>query len=901
MDQQAINLLWAKKNKITGKYHPLICHLVDSGFAAQALWDKALTTPFKENFSQFINLTIEETRNWIGFITSLHDIGKASPAFQGRFQEKKTALEQYGMQFPPLNTYTQDGHDIVSGWCVEELLLKEARFDLNDAQTIARTIGAHHGYFYNAADYFSHQKTKNLGGEPWYECRREIFNELCKNFQSSRNINLGKLDEFGQSQIVLLTGLIVVSDWLASNEELFQYRDSLDLPIEEYAVTSKKLAAKAIEKTGWKNWMPKGTTMEFSEMFSYVDVSKTICVNEMQKMVAKHTSNITSPYLVIIEAPTGDGKTEAALYLADQTIQKNFLRGIYIAMPSMATSNQMFKRTANFLKSRYPDQLINLQLAHGQALWTKDFQEMKLDSIGLDYGSERSGVAAMTWFLPKKRTLLAPFGVGTVDQALMSILQVKHYFLRLFGLSHKVLIFDEVHAYDMYMSTLFLHLLTWLKSIGCSVIVLSATLPNSTRNKMISAFCGIKTNENNDFYPRLTTADGSGVKNEKLNTERHQEYVLEKIGLSTDEIISYLEKNLIEGGCAAIICNTVKRTQELFSAIEQANIIKRDNADEELILFHARFPYLWRQGIEEKVLELFGKNVQKRPKKGILVATQVIEQSLDLDFDIMVSELAPIDLIIQRAGRLHRHYSHNRPKNLQNAMLCISTPDLENTQNFDSSGYVYDKSILLTTYYLLKEKYEIKLPAETRDMIEFVYGEGYKTQLEPEKYAKIELLEKKMENEQRNEIDIAISKMIPKVGDEGLMYMGKPDLEEDNPEIHRAFQALTRLSSPSINLICLTEQDGKITTLDKNTLIDYSKKPDKAVVKAILHSSVSINDIRIVKFFWQNSMKFHRWQEPAILREYYSVKFINGRCQLDDSITLILDERSGLKLCIKEG
>ena len=317
-------------------------------------------------------------------------------------------------------------------------------------------------------------------------------------------------------------------------------------------------------------------------------------------------------------------------------------------MPTMATSNQMFIRISSFLSKRYPQQLVNIQLAHSQAQWNESFQSLNMDSIGFDI-QEQQGVFALSWFLPKKKTLLAPFGVGTVDQVLMSVLKSKHFFLRLFGLAHKVIIFDEVHAYDLYMSTLFLRLLEWLKQMDCSVIVLSATLPQLLKEKMVNIYTNGQKSFSGKAYPCLTIAQSNEVTIRQPSFMVTQEYHLDKTGYNPKNLIAYLQEKLSAGGNAVVICNTVNRAQQVYQALKNSDVINWSQDDEYLILFHARFPYLWREDIEKQVMKLYSKD-GRRPKKTILVATQVVEQSLDLDFDVMVTDLAPIDLLIQRAG-----------------------------------------------------------------------------------------------------------------------------------------------------------------------------------------------------------------------------------------------------------
>ena len=216
----------------------------------------------------------------------------------------------------------------------------------------------------------------------------------------------------------------------------------------------------------------------------------------------------------------------------------------------------------------------------------------------------------MSWFLPTKRSLLAPFAVGTVDQALLSVLFTRHFFVRLFALSHKTVIFDEVHAYDTYMSSLFHRLLFWLRATGTSVVLLSATLPAKSRQAMIGAWLGLDADEDelpvlpNAEYPAIWWASGDKydvVQLEVAETEKRT-LALERIDRTPAAIVDALRSLLAKGGCAAVICNTVARAQEVYQAIEQDKLI--DDADR-LMLFHARFPFGWRDGIEQKVKQRF--------------------------------------------------------------------------------------------------------------------------------------------------------------------------------------------------------------------------------------------------------------------------------------------------------
>jgi CRISPR-associated endonuclease/helicase Cas3 len=323
---------------------------------------------------------------------------------------------------------------------------------------------------------------------------------------------------------------------------------------------------------------------------------------DAQQQVSNALKDISLPALAIIEAPMGSGKTEAAMAVYAQWARVAGSSGLYVAMPTTATSNQMHSRIAEFLKKQLGRDIEPL-LVHSQAL-LRDMPE-ETDAVEVDHNNyEATGQA---WFLPRKKSLLAPFGVGTVDQALMSVLQTRHFFVRLLGLSHKVIIFDEVHAYDAYMSELFERLLVWLRQIGVSVIVLSATLPNKTRQRLIRAYAGNSKTPPAKQYPCLTFATSGGYV-DIIELTPPPEKILQFEWLDRDEdcIIEKLIEELQNGGCAVVICNTVGRAQKLYKKLTERSDALCD--DDNLILFHARFPIAWREELEHKVLKKFVPN-----------------------------------------------------------------------------------------------------------------------------------------------------------------------------------------------------------------------------------------------------------------------------------------------------
>ena len=881
--------LWAKFDKNTNAIHPLICHMIDSGNVFSAIWDDVLTHPLKQQFCRLFGLGEDDTKKILKLLVSLHDMGKASIAFQSSVPELQDLQKQSGVSFPKRSYYSPQPHDLITAWSIEETFQKTGLFSKEDTAEISSMLGGHHGFFYPSTKIRSSHRAANLGDEKWAEIRRQLYQTLFDLIQPPEKTSLhGESDE-KQTALILFTGLVVTADWIASDETMFPYFNQEVFSTAAYDQLSARRAKKALKKTGWNAWKPEGEQADFKEMFKLITKA-----NPVQEAVIEIADTIQTPFLAILEAQTGQGKTEAALYLADRTMQAASLRGWYIAMPTMATSNQMFDRVAEFLKNRYPFELINLQLAHSQAQWNQKQQSISPEAIGQDFEKEEQGIAALSWFFPRKRTLLAPFGVGTVDQALMSVLKSKHFFLRLFGLSHKVIIFDEVHAYDVYMSTLFLRLLEWLKLMGCSVIVLSATLPQNMKEKMAEIFSGKHHATQSSFYPSLTIAEKSKVVSEQLTISIEQHYCLERIGYETSDIVPYLNSRLDAGGCAAVICNTVDRAQQVYQAVKEAGIVNPKQAEETLLLFHARFPYIWRRDIEQRVLDLFGKGNQ-RPKKSVVVATQVIEQSLDLDFDLMVSDLAPVDLLIQRAGRVHRHSRHERPEKMGKPALCICMPEECGELDFDGSTYVYDEDILLATYYLLKDRKELRLPRETRMMIERIYDPSLRGWMTPDQLSQIAEVTQKTRAKHQREMRIAFEKLIPTAEDEGILQLGRMHLEEDSPEIHQAFQALTRLMLPSITLVCLVKEKDRLFTLDRSNEILLDEQPAPKLIEILLKSTVSVTKWSVISHFRETGIQPHGWQKTASLRGCYPVVFEGGVYRIDSNRRLTLEKEYGLQ------
>ncbi|MCP5094611.1 MAG: CRISPR-associated helicase Cas3' [Chloroflexi bacterium] len=887
---------YAKTNrKKSDEIHLLLYHLIDVGLVAHAIWQDVLTDSSRQRLAHMLDLTVDECGRFIAFIASLHDLGKAGPAYQkkyapdwlkkeladaGLFLHDPNGNKAYDKSFP---------HGTVSTWTLTTLLPEMIGMDKPFARKIAIAIGGHHGTWPQP----SADRHLNDSQHPqWDIVRRDLVWELMGVFAPPKCVAIPKSITDQNSFLTILSGLVSVSDWVGSrNDECFDYIDQ-PMSSRQYAQRAAAKAQEGLQDLGWIGWRPTGDLPTFANAFAYLNFDAP---RDVQKEVIDLARDVEPPALLILEAPTGIGKTETAVYIANSWLQQHKGRGLYVAMPTQATSNQMYGRIGDFLNHRYPDMNKNYHLVHGQAAWLDELQkEVELQSVGDD---AKARLSAESWFKPRKRTLLAPFGVGTVDQTLMSILQTKHFFVRLFGLSHKVIIFDEVHAYDIYMNTLFHRLLAWLNAIGTSVIILSATLPAKTRHDLVAAYTGKSLPETKADYPALTIANDQ--RQETISLSKPKSYPLQldwSVSREPEAIAAFLQEELADGGCTAVICNTVQRAQDVYRAIQQANIVPAD----ELILFHARFPPVWRKEIEAKVLAKFGKE-GNRPHKAIVVATQVVEQSLDLDFDVMVTDLAPVDLILQRAGRLHRHKRDKKVRHGHPRRLIITQPHEEdNIPKFEMDKFVYGDYILLRSYLMLRSRAKIVIPEDTVRLIESVYGDLVLTGLPPVWQAALQSALADKENDDRETAARAGRQPVLPPDNRRLLSQKMTGLEEDNPEVHTAFRAKTRDIDVSMTLICLHKTAVSVAIYDKEdlTLFNLEDPLRSDLPKKLLQNSISIQHKGLINHFTSQQIPFS-WQENATLRYCRYVIFEDGECDLPKH-TLKLDEQFGLQIIRKE-
>lgn len=913
------HLIWAKRlrrppgdDPSSPPYHPFIYHCIDVAAVAELLWKEVLKPHFKGEMSRELGLEPDLAGKCLAFLAGLHDIGKATPVFQGQWREARIRLEEAGLSCPL--QLSQVHHGTLTTCLLGELFptfLPSLPPPL--IRQLAFILGGHHGIFPRQTDV-NHVTPKVKGGKRWQELQAGLVRRFAELWDAG-NLPLPRSSGISWACLLNLAGLVSVADWIGSNEDYFPFA-SPEIDPKHYFEKARRQAKEALTGLGWLGWREPRTFASLSQLFPVIQAQGLRPLQATMEELGKH---LTEPALVIVEAPMGEGKTEAAMYLADRWAVALGQKGCYFALPTMATSNQMFSRVKEFLRQRYPKEVVNLQLLHGHASLVAEFQALRQRADKLfmpanleaEEGSPPTGppgdIVAAEWFTHRKRGLLAPFGVGTVDQILLAALHTRHYFVRLFGLSHKTVIVDEVHAYDAYMVKLLERLLEWLAALRCAVVMLSATLPQKRRLALMEAYArGLRLPgpimPPDATYPRVSwiTPSSSGTKSFAVSPQFCRRIKLERLqGASLQVLGEKLWEKLAGGGCAAVICNTVHRAQEVYKALKIFFPHQGDDGFPELDLFHARYPFAWREEREQRTLKRFGKPGGEtiRPQRAVLVATQVIEQSLDLDFDLIVTEMAPVDLLLQRAGRLHRH-QRSRPRGLEQATLILLAPQVQgDVPKFDpGTENVYHPHLLLRTWWALRERRSIGIPENVEELIEIVYGDRTPScELSPMLDAWQKSFEDLARQLKEEETQARFRYIVSPGHADDIWEHPNPELEEDDPAIHRSLQAVTRWGDPSVPLIFLYEIEGRIFLDPEGKWpVALEKEPEGEIVRNLLQRSVSITHSALTFLLLKNGETPRGWRRHPLLCRHRLIRLNpEGRWQ-GGGFELSLDPELGV-------
>ncbi|WP_446677815.1 CRISPR-associated helicase Cas3' [Streptomyces noursei] len=709
----AVRTVWAKHDRVTEKWLPLWRHMADSAAVAGLLWDHWLPRNVKELIAEPLPEREADGRRLCVWLAGTHDIGKATPAFACQVDDLADVMSAAGLGMRTRRQFGDDRrmapHGLAGQVLLQEWLEEWRGWTRRASAQFAVIAGGHHGV---PPD---HMQIHNLDAHPellrtpgpakaiWQRVQNDLLDASADVFEVDDRLAHWRGVKLPQPVQVLLSAIVIVCDWIASNPDLFPY-----FPEERPRSESERVAA------AWRGlrlpapWSPAEPCEQAADLFAArFALPPGAVVRPVQEQALSMARGMEQPGMLIIEAPMGEGKTEAALAAAEVFAARSGAGGCYLALPTMATSNAMFPRLVDWL-DRLPafasatagdsPEERSVLLAHAKAALQEDYAALMreshrtvaaVDAYAEDErpeGGEKSASAdlvAHQWLRGRKKGLLASFAVGTIDQLLMTGLKSRHLALRHLAMVGKVVVIDEVHAYDAYMNTYLDRVLSWLGAYRVPVVVLSATLPAGRRRELAEAYAGGSAEVLGDAtgYP-LLTAVAPGAEPATASpaaSGRRNDVVLERLADDESALADRLAAELADGGCALVVRNTVDRVTDTAAALRERF------GPEHVTVAHARFIDADRARKDASLLARFGPPDHNgtsplRPQKAhIVVASQVAEQSLDVDFDLLVTDLCPVDLLLQRIGRLHRHprgeLQSQRPPRLRQPRCLVTGVD----------------------------------------------------------------------------------------------------------------------------------------------------------------------------------------------------------------------------------
>ncbi|WP_405899532.1 CRISPR-associated helicase Cas3' [Streptomyces sp. NBC_00727] len=695
--------VWAKHDRGTDGWLPLWRHMEDSAAVAGLLWDTWLPANVRALISSGLPEGERDGRRLAVWLAGVHDIGKATPAFACQVDQLADCMRDAGLEMRSAKALGPDRrlapHGLAGQALLGEWLRERHGWAGKQVGQLTVVIGGHHGVPPEPGQIAVLQRHGHLLRSPgpsrdaWQRVQGELLDACAEEYRVQDRLDAWRDVRLPQTAQVLLTSLVIVADWIASNADLFPY-----FPQDAARSGEERVAA------AWRGldlprpWAPEEPTEDAQQLIgSRFGLPEGAKARPVQEAAVELARSMDGPGLMVIEAPMGEGKTEAALAVAEIFAALSGAGGVFFALPTMATGNAMFPRLLDWI-DRLPSTRgaqHSVLLAHSKAALNEHFADLMRDSaqqiVAVDLDAPKTPHAASAelvahaWLRGRKKAMLASFVAGTIDQLLFAGLKSRHLAMRHLAVAGKVVVIDEAHAYDTYMSVYLDRVLAWLGAYGVPVVVLSATLPSRRRRELVEAYAGAAARDEAfeavagaTAYPLLTAVrhGGSPVMRNPGASGRGTDVVLEPFDDDMDALVERLAHELAGGGCALVVRNTVKRV------LETAKALRARFGDENVTVAHSCFVDVDRAVKDADLLKRFGPPGTARgrpPGPHIVVASQVAEQSLDVDFDLLVSDLCPVDLLLQRMGRLHRHQrgvdQRDRPERLRRARCLVTGAD----------------------------------------------------------------------------------------------------------------------------------------------------------------------------------------------------------------------------------
>lgn len=840
--------LFAGKSDRDGSWETVVRHLSDTAGVMGCLCDHWISP----EFVSATGLSYDVFRAVCVFLAYTHDIGKLTSAFQGRIASALPGLidrlQASGFDIVHDDESRKTPHAVASAAIMHEIFKIEA--------TLCEVIASHHGRPRGTdVDDGFHRQMGRFQNNYYGKGDQGKYVNLwtCVYEEAVRESGITDYPQLSVQAQMLLSGLLIMADWIASNSNYFPLQPCWE---------DRTIDEEARIESGWRRvgiespWLPSAFAMgstEFRMRFGF-------CPNDIQ-MAAIEAASQPGTRMMVIEASMGKGKTEAALASAEIMAAQAGSGGVFIGLPTQATANGMFPRVYEWAARASANLGASIRLAHSSAAFNKDYELLRTHT------NDETGLTVNEWMSGRHRTLLPDFVVGTVDQVLMAALRRKFVMLLHAGMAGKTVIIDEVHSYDSYMSQYLYTVMAWLGAYRTPVILLSATLTEAKRQELFKAYLGRKmvATEVDKSYPCVTWTDGTQVFRKAVTTDLGEKKTYHiRYGRKSDAG-TLLGKGLDEGGCAGIILNTVESAQSMARHLKETL-----PAEFRVILIHARFLPSDRSELENQVIGSVGKGSGRKERdRVVVVGTQVLEQSLDLDFDLLMTDPCPIDLLFQRIGREHRH-PHARPGKLQEAECIIFSED----DSLRSASRIYSEYLIRSTLRMLETATDLHVPDDIRDMV----GRVYDSNTAPGDAGK--------EGYLRKTGQMVADSYAYRIPDPyGCDFRGFLDAEAETGETD---EEGVRYGMDSFNVLLLERRrDGSIATLDGLAVIQGGCIPDCAQTPDILSQVLSLPAWmlpkgKLIDDLNRMNVCMPGWKENPALR-YSNI--------------VLLDERGCVELC----
>ncbi|MCK7628094.1 CRISPR-associated helicase Cas3' [Streptomyces sp. RS10V-4] len=712
-----VSRLWGKSAaRNGGRTHLLLGHLLDTAAVAEVMWDRYLSAALRHRLEE---ISGGRGRLWFMWICGIHDCGKACPAFQAMDDADAAPVRAAGLVWGrlPSDRRQRWRHDVAGAALLRPRLVAEWGSS-ESAAWVWPLVAGHHGTFPSVQGLKPKHREVQGRGAAWEAVQRAVVDVFTRAIGFAGLADARPVGALNRAEQLGLSGLIVMADWIASDSE--QFDGMAD------ARTVSLASARQRAEAAWQRLGLRGGWDELAipeDRLTPLAGRLGVPPRASQQELVERAWSMPVPGLMVAEAPMGEGKTKAALAAAEVLAARFGLDGVFVAMPTQATSDPMYEQVLEWVRTFDPELEAQVALLHGKRrfnpTWREIWESKRIDPVGqsargeepaaLDpfdvYGATEEdaeyGMSAWTsdasgrpqeerdgparWFLGNKRGLLTAFAVGTVDHLLYAATRTRHVMLRFAGLVGKVVVVDEVHAADVYMRQFLLEALRWLGQAKVPVVLLSATLPPAQRQACVDAYlsgalsaadvvCSVPEPAG---YPCVTAAyalnGASAVVSSREAVPSWRASTSTRIDWLPDAdpdgglLASTVRKEAADGGVVLVVVNQVDRAQAVHRALTEAGF------DGQVRLLHGRLCSAHRAERTEECLRLLGPGAnEERPERMVVIATQLAEQSFDVDADLLITDLAPADLLLQRIGRLHRHSGTRRPSAFAEPRVLVS-------------------------------------------------------------------------------------------------------------------------------------------------------------------------------------------------------------------------------------